>query len=208
MAANENDMIRRYRGAFSKKECESVIKDIDFLEEHSLIGYNQDHLHLEDHKTINVCWNYDWDVCTTSRIASSVLPGFKPCIDEYLKTFSVLGRRNFLVYDCKVKKIPPGGGFHNWHYENGTIAYSPRALVIQLYLNDEFEGGETEFLYQNRREESVQGDVLIFPCYFTHTHRGNPPIGGTKYLATSWAVLQADKSDYPPIDKPKHLQNL
>ena len=61
---------------------------------------------------------------------------------------------------------------------------------MQLYLNDDFEGGETEFLYQNRREEAKQGDVLIFPCYFTHTHRGNPPIGGTKYTATSWAIVQ------------------
>jgi quercetin dioxygenase-like cupin family protein len=57
-------------------------------------------------------------------------------------------------------------------------------------VNDDFEGGETEFLYQNRREEAVAGDVLIFPAGFTHTHRGNPPIGGHKYLITSWGYMQ------------------
>ena len=35
----------------------------------------------------------------------------------------------------------------------------------------------------------------------------NPDKGSESYLALS-AVLQADKSDYPPINKPKHLQNL
>ena len=40
--------------------------------------------------------------------------------------------------------------------------------MIQVYLNDNFEGGETEFLYQNRREQAVQGDVLIFPAGYTH----------------------------------------
>ena len=43
---------------------------------------------------------------------------------------------------------------------------------------------------RNRREEAVAGDVIIFPAGYTHVHRGNPPIGGTKYIATSWAVTQ------------------
>ena len=104
--------------------------------------------------------------------------------------FSLLQHSEFAVYDCKLKKIPVGGGFHSWHYENGSHISAPRSFVIQVYLNDEFEGGETEFLYQNLREEAVTGDVIIFPAGFTHTHRGNPPIGGTKYIATTWAVVQ------------------
>ena len=37
--------------------------------------------------------------------------------------------------------------------------------------------------------------LIIFPCAYTHVHRGNPPIGGVKYLATSWGWIQPDKSD-------------
>ena len=32
--------------------------------------------------------------------------------------------------------------------------------------------------------------LLIFPASFTHTHRGNPPLGGSKYIATSWGIIQ------------------
>ena len=123
------------------------------------------------------------------------LPKIKDYVDDYLKKFSVLGQEKLLIYDTKAKKIPIGGGFHNWHYENGIIGSTPRQFVIQLYLNDDFQGGETEFLYQNRREEATAGDVLIFPAGFTHTHRGNPPLGGEKYIATSWGMIQQDDSN-------------
>ena len=95
----------------------------------------------------------------------------------------------------KLKEIPAGGGFHAWHYENGALDVAARQFVVQIYLNDDFDGGETEFLYQQRREEAVAGDVLIFPASFTHTHRGNPPLGGTKYIATSWGMIQQDDSN-------------
>ena len=109
---------------------------------------------------------------------------------EYLKKFSVLGQEKLLIYDTKAKKIPIGGGFHNWHYENTGLQVSARKLVIQLYLNTIEEGGETEFLYINKRIKAEQGRLIIFPAAFTHTHRGNPPIGKDKYIVSTWAVSQ------------------
>ena len=155
-----------------------------------MLFYDTEKLHQVDNKTINVNNGFNLDVTAASRISQNILPNLKVCIDEYVNMFSLLQQSEFAVYDCKLKKIPAGGGFHSWHYENGSYISSPRSFVIQVYLNDEFEGGETEFLYQNLREEAVTGDVIIFPAGFTHTHRGNPPIGGTKYIATTWAVVQ------------------
>jgi len=55
-----------------------------------------------------------------------------------------------------------------------------------IYLNDVEEGGETEFLYYARRIKPTQGTLLIWPAYFTHAHRGNPPLSNTKYIITGW----------------------
>ena len=55
-----------------------------------------------------------------------------------------------------------------------------------MYLNTVEEGGETEFLYLAKRFKPVRGRVLIWPAGFTHVHRGNPPLTGEKYIATSW----------------------
>ena len=189
----EFELIRRYRGAFTSEECDKLIDYIDNFEKTNLLVYDTENLHQVDNKTINIS-NYDFPAY--SQLATDILTKFKPCVDEYIQTFSVLLKSKFLIYDCKLKKIPIGGGFHNWHYENGIIGSTPRQFVIQLYLNDDFQGGETEFLYQNRREEATVGDVLIFPAGFTHTHRGNPPIGGEKYIATSWGIVQANDTDY------------
>jgi hypothetical protein len=184
----ESDLIRRYRGAFSHDECKKIIEYIDEFEKNKLLAYDKGSLHDVDHSTVNLSCQYDFPM--SSKLSRDIIPNFEPCVEEYLETVSILKGCQFLIYDLKLKKIPMGGGFHSWHFENGSLAYMQRTFVIQLYLNDEFEGGETEFLYQNRREEAKAGDVLIFPCAFTHTHRGNPPIGGTKYLVTSWGLIQ------------------
>tara|TARA_R100001443_G_scaffold99346_1_gene106470 strand:- start:708 stop:1289 length:582 start_codon:yes stop_codon:yes gene_type:complete len=186
---NDNFIIR-YKGAFSQQDCDEIINYIEYLEENNLLYYDKESLHRQDNKTVSINNGFGLDIPTTSRISRIILPKYKPCIDDYVQRFSVLDSSKFLVYDVKLKKVPSGGGFHSWHYENGSMISASRMFVIQLYLNDGFEGGETEFLYQNLREEAVAGDVVIFPAGYTHVHRGNPPIGGTKYTVTSWAVVQ------------------
>ena len=61
-----------------------------------------------------------------------------------------------------------------------------RLLLVMGYLNDVEEGGETEFLYQSKRVESKKGRIVICPSGFTHTHRGNPPLKGNKYMINGW----------------------
>ena len=186
--ATEYDLIRRYKGAFSSDDCKKLVNYIDGFEKNKLLAHDTRALHEVDNKALNVTHSYD--MTAYSFVAEQTMPKFKKCLDEYLNTFSILNTCKFLVYSLKVKKIPAGGGFHVWHFENGGVVYSHRAFVIQLYLNDDFDGGETEFLYQNRRELAREGDVIIFPAGYTHTHRGNPPIGNTKYIVTSWGLIQ------------------
>ena len=186
---NDNFIIR-YKGAFSREDCDTIIKHIENFEDNNLLFYDKEDRHLQDHKTISINNSYEVDLPASAMISHLILPKYKPCVDDYIQRFSILGQSKFTIYDIKLKKVPQGGGFHAWHYENGSMISASRMFVIQLYLNDGFEGGETEFLYQNLREEAVAGDVVIFPAGYTHVHRGNPPIGGTKYTATSWAIIQ------------------
>lgn len=86
------------------------------------------------------------------------------------------------------------GGYPYWHCElyprdpHGETLH--RHLLWTIYLNDGFEAGETEFLYQRRRIAPRAGSLLIAPAAFTHTHRGNRPGGGDKFIATSWVLFQ------------------
>ena len=42
--------------------------------------------------------------------------------------------------------------------------------------------GETEFKYYDKKILPEVGKVLIYPAAYTHTHRGNPPIGKVKWF--------------------------
>ena len=85
------------------------------------------------------------------------------------------------------------GGYPYWHCElyprDANAETLHRTLLWTIYLNDSFEEGETEFLYQRRKVVPKTGSVLIAPTAFTHTHRGNRPVGGDKYIATSWILF-------------------
>ncbi len=86
------------------------------------------------------------------------------------------------------------GGYSYWHCEqyprDASCETLHRHLLWTLYLNDEFEEGETEFMYQDRKVKPQTGSLLIAPAGFTHTHRGNRPKGGDKFIATSWVLFQ------------------
>lgn len=86
------------------------------------------------------------------------------------------------------------GGYPYWHCElypqDAHAETLHRHLLWTLYLNEEFDDGETEFLYQGRKIAPKTGSLLIAPAAFTHTHRGNRPRGGDKFIATSWVLFR------------------
>ena len=190
-----NDFIMVIDDLISKEDCEQYIEWIEHYISHSVMLKESNKLHDRDHFTMNFNNHYSYDLLSGDNLSIKFLPSVSASINDYLKQFSVLGRERLLIYDTKVKKIPIGGGFHNWHYENSGLHTSHRRLVIQLYLNTIDEGGETEFLYINKRIQAKEGSLIIFPSGYTHTHRGNPPIGGTKYIIGSWGTMKSNDND-------------
>ncbi len=99
------------------------------------------------------------------------------------------------------------GGYPYWHCElfpkadHGETLH--RVLLWSVYLNDGFDEGETEFHYQPRKIVPRTGSLLIAPAGFTHTHRGNMPKGGDKYIATSWVLFQRAEQLYATPGAPR-----
>ena len=100
------------------------------------------------------------------------------------------------------KYISDQGGYPYWHCElypkagDAQADTLHRTLLWSIYLNDAFGEGETEFLHQRRKIVPQTGALLIAPAAFTHTHRGNMPRGGNKYIATSWVLFQPAEKIY------------
>ncbi|MFN8674567.1 MAG: 2OG-Fe(II) oxygenase [Candidatus Sericytochromatia bacterium] len=93
------------------------------------------------------------------------------------------------------------GGYHHWHSEtypkkNDKSESLHRVLLYMYYLNDVKEGGETEFFYQNKKLNPTQGQLVIAPSGFTHTHKGCVPISDDKYILTSWILFRREEEIY------------
>ena len=110
------------------------------------------------------------------------------CYDKYAKKYGMVKSLSLhkLAASVRVQKYKPSQGYHLWHCDGDGLLPSRRVMAVTLYLNTVKEGGETEFLYQRMRIPPEQGTIAIFPTGWTHTHRGNPPLKGNKYIITTW----------------------
>lgn len=111
---------------------------------------------------------------------------FDKVYPEYISKYNTLSKAELAFSHLKIQKTEPGQGFHNWHSENAGWKSSSRCLFYILYLNDDFDGGETEFLYFSKRIKPKKGTMLVAPSDWLFAHRGNPPLDGTKYISTGW----------------------
>lgn len=108
-------------------------------------------------------------------------------LDEYKHIISSVKKSGPLISAVvKLQHTPVGGGFHEWHCEQGGGHSAARSLVWMIYLNDVTDGGDTEFLYQHMKVQPKKGTLVIWPAGITHPHRGNPPYSNDKYVATGW----------------------
>ena len=63
---------------------------------------------------------------------------------------------------------------------------SPRILAWMFYLNTVTDKGGTHFTNWDFTTDAVEGRLVIWPAYWTHTHHGVMSETQTKYIATGW----------------------
>jgi hypothetical protein len=183
------DFVAVYKNAFSQEYCEDMIKNFE-ISLQSGYGITRQQENIDVHKTSlddtavfcgsSIVLNPNLYLNFNNTFWNNLYP-------KYSENFSILldsGRH--AIYENKLQKINIGQGYHIWHYESAKREISNRLLTYILYLNTVEEGGETEFLYYPRRIKPTQGTLVLWPASFTHTHRGNPPLSGTKYIMTGW----------------------
>jgi prolyl 4-hydroxylase len=83
------------------------------------------------------------------------------------------------------------GGFIPDHVDCGPLYR--RTHTILMYLNENYEGGETEFPNLNKQFKLNTGDILYFHNYDSHgnptklaLHQGNVVKSGEKWICNLW----------------------
>ena len=192
------DFIGIFPNAASKEYCERVVDHFNWIQktrgygtgsirnrqEHDRISALQkesDMYFLETEQDLLVMDNNVAILQEYSRITWE-------CHHKFKEKHGILGdvAPHGISYSVKIQKYKPSQGYHAWHCDSDKIANSRRMMVSTLYLNTVEKGGETEFLYQSMRVTPEQCTLALWPAYWTHPHRGNPPLEGEKYIMNGW----------------------
>lgn len=180
--------------ALSQKECERVIKWFEMHPEKHNPGVAWGGEVDQSHKQ-STDWTKNFrDEDPIDQLIEDILLHHTEEYHEEVKGINYVSSTWGLDPYYNIQKYPPGGGFKNWHHEHGNFDQFPdsdacrRILAWMIYLNDVPDGG-TQFIDQEKTLKAVEGRVVIWPAYWTHTHRSQVSHTQTKYIATGWYIF-------------------
>lgn len=187
------DFIGVYENAFQEDFCNGLIEYYKWCKENNQTWRRSEApQHQKNDESCVVNPSHHNEIEFTSSHLSGYIREFNgvfwdTCYKKYSQEFESISTLNkHTTFTYKIQETHPSEGYHLWHCEQDCPEHSRRIAAYIVYLNDVEEGGETEFLYQLKRVKPTRGTVVIFPSSYTHFHRGNPPLSGTKYILTGW----------------------
>ena len=186
-----DDLIMEIPGAATPEFCDALIEkfDGDWRSGTARIGPQGVHdKNVRDSTNLEMNLLADWksEVDDLRAMIYSRLPKY---LDEIHvgKTMSLFEGGYDSSYT--MMKYVPGSVGYTWHNDFMYDDFSPnggvRTVTWLFYINDDYEGGETEF-HWGRKIKPEQGKLVLFPSTWCMIHRGNPVITGTKYLGVGW----------------------
>ena len=186
-----DEFIMEIPGAASQEFCEALIAkyELDNRAGTSRIGpqgtYDKT---VRDSTNLEMNLLADWhrEVDELRGMIYSRLPNYLDNI-HVAKTHSMFEGGYDSSYT--MMKYVPGSVGYTWHndfmYDDFSKNGGVRTITWLFYINDGYEGGETEF-HWGRKIKPEQGKLVLFPSCWTFVHRGNPVTAGTKYLGVGW----------------------
>lgn len=157
----------------TQEECNKYIKvseDIGY--EAAKVGKNQ--IVLTDVRQSSRCL---WDTIEETNKIWNIIKPYIPATWQNRKVIGLNERLRFLRYDPGEYFKPHYDG--RYERETGEKSY----FTIQVYLNEGYKGGSTNFLSRNRKEKvefiPKLGSILVFQ--HDMLHEGSELISGRKY---------------------------
>ena len=193
MEVEIKDFVGVFKGAFSPQFCENAIKTFENAKTFGMVNNRQQNENIprfiKDSEVLGITADTETSFMHSLQLGEFNRVLWEQAFPVYTAKYDIIKEfGDVSYYEVKIQKTEVGGGYHVWHQE--ISKQTPKRLFLFiLYLNDVAEGGETELLYYPRRLKPEQGTLVIFPAGFTHTHRGNPPLTGARYILNGWVEL-------------------
>ena len=126
----------------------------------------EDYLDEDTGKKSQTCWIWS---------DPEVTSGLEEVIDSYLYHWN-LGAKS--REDLRITKFTGPGEFFGSHSDD-TFA-TPRTASMVYYPNDDYEGGELEFIHFGVTVKPKAGQLFLFPSGYSYEHKVHPVKSGTR----------------------------
>ena len=118
-------------------------------------------------------------LCRKIRTLTQIYTDHNPTGDRFFP-------KRFGVEEFRIKCYNDDDCFSP-HVDVGDRNSSKRFLAFLFYLNDNFEGGNTEFRLPDKHViKPEQGSVLMFPPTWQYPHEGKPVESGVKFIMSTY----------------------
>ena len=200
------DFIEIYDNALSEKHCQKIINEFENIKISDKYSSDINELHKQNvertfkNKKLKSSQDLTISFFKQNYFVNQILMS---CLLKYAKSY--LSKNQELkifpnwglneIYN--IQKYQPNQGYFGNHFENNHVQDFKRVMVWMIYLNTVTQDGGTYFTNYDKKINAVQGRLVIWPAYWTHTHRGIISEKETKYIATGWFDTQASYVFYP-----------
>jgi hypothetical protein len=107
-----------------------------------------------------------------------------PLLEDYMYRYRILG----IDYHHEFYMMLKYSDHQKFDPHVDGLPGSSRFLSCIVYLNDNYIGGELEFINFKLKLKMPAGSAIIFPSNFAYAHMAHPVTSGTKYAIVTWLV--------------------
>lgn len=140
----------------------------------------QNNLEVRDTDIILLPSDKDFSLDVLSELSKDFSDSIKPYIEHYVSKY------NLSVRSYENPQLLRYGKGQKFDEHSDRIRFFPRTISLTYYINDEYEGGEIEFVNFNLKVKSKKNQLLIFPSSDLYMHKVNEVTDGLRYVIVQW----------------------
>jgi predicted 2-oxoglutarate/Fe(II)-dependent dioxygenase YbiX len=109
------------------------------------------------------------------------------CLEDYCSKYMIEG---IIPEDWQLVRYGKDQQFVTHLDENYD---NPRTVSLTMYINNDYAGGELEYVWFNKLYKPQAGDIIIFPSNYIFSHKVHKVLLGTRYAVVrfyKWKTLK------------------